>query len=137
MKVKIRVVLEDAIERGIRAGYRRAYKHTENPCEDSIHVALEDAIWLEVDNIFCFEDEYNMMYTFINKILPGCSLIIGWNYLPFDWKYIYNRCKKLGIDITAASPSRKVQGNDNILMQVGIIDYLDIYRRWDRTVAYK
>jgi hypothetical protein len=54
----MRVVLEDAIERGIRAGYRRVHKHTENPCEDSIHVAIEDAIWLELDNIFCFEDEY-------------------------------------------------------------------------------
>jgi DNA polymerase elongation subunit (family B) len=57
--------------------------------------------------------------------------------MNFDWKYIYNRCKKIGIDITTASPSRKVQGNDNILMHVGIIDYLDIYRRWDRTVAIK
>ena len=32
----------------------------------------------------CFDDEYNMMYTFINKILPSCSLIIGWNYMSFD-----------------------------------------------------
>jgi len=58
MKVKVRVVLEDAIERGIQAGYRLAYKHTENPCEKSIRVAIEDAIWIELDNIFCFEDEY-------------------------------------------------------------------------------
>jgi DNA polymerase elongation subunit (family B) len=27
--------------------------------------------------------------------------------------------------------------NDNIPMHVGIIDYLDVYRRWDRTVAIK
>lgn len=85
----------------------------------------------------CFEDEFNMMYTFVNKFIPNFSVMIGWNFMNFDWKYIYNRCKKLGIDITAASPSRKVQGNDNILMHVGIIDYLDIYRRWDRTVAIK
>ena len=85
----------------------------------------------------CFEDEYNMMYTFINKILPSCSLIIGWNYMSFDWKYIFNRCKRLGIDVSMASPTRKVQGNDNIPMHIGMIDYLDIYRRWDRTVAIK
>lgn len=85
----------------------------------------------------CFEDEYNMMYTFINKILPNCSLIIGWNYMSFDWKYIFNRCKRLGIDVAMASPTRKLQGNDNIPMHVGMIDYLDIYRRWDRTVAIK
>jgi DNA polymerase elongation subunit (family B) len=85
----------------------------------------------------CFEDEYNMMYTFINKILPSCSLIIGWNYMSFDWKYIFNRCKRIGIDVSMASPTRKLQGNDNIPMHIGMIDYLDIYRRWDRTVAIK
>jgi DNA polymerase elongation subunit (family B) len=85
----------------------------------------------------CFEDEYNMMYTFINKILPSCSLIIGWNYMSFDWKYIFNRCKRLGIDVSLASPTRRLNGNDNIPMHIGMIDYLDIYRRWDRTVAIK
>lgn len=85
----------------------------------------------------CFEDEFNMMYTFVNKFIPNFSVMIGWNFMNFDWKYIFNRCKRLGIDITAASPTRKIQGNDNILMHVGIIDYLDIYRRWDRTVQIK
>lgn len=85
----------------------------------------------------CFEDEYNMMYTFINKFIPNFSLMIGWNFLSFDWKYIYNRCKKLGINPATASPTRKVQGNDNIPLHVGIIDYLDVYRRWDRTVQIK
>ena len=35
----------------------------------------------------CFEDEYNMMYTFINKFVPNFSMMIGWNFLNFDWKY--------------------------------------------------
>ena len=85
----------------------------------------------------CFEDEYNMLFTFINKFVPNFSLMIGWNFLGFDWKYIYNRCKKIGINPAAASPTRKVQGNDNIPVHVGIIDYLDVYKRWDRTVAIK
>lgn len=85
----------------------------------------------------CFEDEFNMMYTFINKFLPNFSLMIGWNFLGFDWKYIFNRCRKLGIDPTMASPSKKLQGKENLPMHIGVIDYLDIYRRWDRTVAIK
>lgn len=85
----------------------------------------------------CFEDEYNMMYTFINKFIPNFSLMIGWNFLGFDWKYIYNRCKKLGINPAMASPSKKIQGNDNIPLHVGIVDYLDVYKRWDRTVQIK
>jgi DNA polymerase elongation subunit (family B) len=85
----------------------------------------------------CFEDEYNMLYTFIHKFIPNFSLMIGWNFLGFDWKYIYNRCKKIGINPAMASPTKKVQGNDNIPVHVGIIDYLDVYRRWDRTVQIK
>ncbi len=85
----------------------------------------------------CFEDEYNMLYTFLFKFVPNFSLMIGWNFLGFDWKYIYNRSRKLGIDPAKISPSNKVQGKDNIPVHVGIIDYLDVYRRWDRTVAIK
>lgn len=85
----------------------------------------------------CFQDEYNMLYTFINKFIPNFSLMIGWNFLGFDWKYIYNRSKRIGINPANASPTKKVQGNDNIPIHVGIIDYLDVYRRWDRTVAIK
>ena len=58
MKVKTRVVLEDAIDRGIRDGYRRAHKHVENPDEASIHLAIEDANCHELDKVFCFDDEY-------------------------------------------------------------------------------
>ena len=85
----------------------------------------------------CFDDEYNMMYTFINKFLPNFSLAIGWNFMGFDWKYIFNRCKRLGIDVSLASPSRKLQGNDNIPLHIGMIDYMEIYKRWDRTVQIK
>jgi DNA polymerase elongation subunit (family B) len=63
--------------------------------------------------------------------------MIGWNFLGFDWKYIFNRCRKLGIDPSSASPTKKLQGNDNLPMHIGVIDYLDVYRRWDRTVAIK
>jgi DNA polymerase elongation subunit (family B) len=85
----------------------------------------------------CFETEFDMMYTFIHKFLPNFSLVIGWNFMNFDWKYIWNRCGKLGIDPGKASPSGKVSRNDNIPLHIGMIDYLDMYRRWDRTIAIK
>lgn len=85
----------------------------------------------------CFQDEYNMLYTFVSKFIPNFSLMIGWNFLGFDWKYIYNRCKKIGIDVSIASPSGKLQGKDNIPLHTGIVDYMDVYKRWDRTVAIK
>lgn len=85
----------------------------------------------------CFEDEYNMLYTFLFKFVPSFSLMIGWNFISFDWKYIYNRALKLGMKPDKVSPSNKVNKKTNIPLHVGIIDYLDIYKRWDRTIHIK
>lgn len=84
----------------------------------------------------CFEDEYNMLYTFITKMLPQMAFVTGWNFIGFDWKYIYNRCRKLGIDCAKASVSNKVN-RDMIPLHIAMMDYLQIYRQFDRTVAVK
>ena len=84
----------------------------------------------------CFEDEYNMLFTFINVMLPKMAFVTGWNFIGFDWKYIYTRCRKLGIDPAQASVSKKVN-RDNIPMHIAMMDYLQIYRQFDRTVAVK
>lgn len=117
-------------------GWKQISKEQEKAIFDQHREYLKDyGDW--TFKYICFEDEYNMMYTFINKFLPNFSLAIGWNFMAFDWKYIFNRCKRLGIDVTLASPTRKLQGNDNIPMHVGMIDYMEVYKRWDRTVAIK
>jgi hypothetical protein len=36
MKPKMRVILEMAIEQGVRRGWQRAHKHVENPAEGAI-----------------------------------------------------------------------------------------------------
>lgn len=61
----------------------------------------------------------------------------GWNFIDFDWRYIVNRARKIGIDPAIASPSGKLQGNNEFPMHVGIYDYLELYRRLDRTVDIK
>lgn len=85
----------------------------------------------------CFDDEREMLYNFITKILPKCSLVTGWNFIGFDWKYIYNRCKRLGLEPGDASPSKRCQGKDNIPLHLAMVDYMEIYKKWDRTVAIK
>jgi len=42
------------------------------------------------------------------KIYKYLHSQIGWNFTTFDWVYIFNRCKNLGIDIKKASPIYKV-----------------------------
>jgi len=54
MKPRIRTILEDCISNGIEHGLSRAYKHTDSPNDAQIALAIDDAIWLEIDEKFDF-----------------------------------------------------------------------------------
>lgn len=83
-----------------------------------------------------FVDEYNMLYTFVMKVLPKIIFASGWNFTKYDWLYISNRCKKLNIPLEWSSVSKKYwQGN--IPLHKIVVDYMDIYKKWDRSVALK
>lgn len=92
-----------------------------------------------------FQDEYSMMIAFLDfiKDIPN---ITGWNFLGYDWPYIFNRCKRLGINTIGLCPTRKYGrfklNRKNVIdvevpMHRIISDYLLIYRQWDRTVQVK
>lgn len=84
-----------------------------------------------------FQSEYDMLYTFLHNFVRKFSMMTGWNFIKFDWQYIVNRAKKLNIDPSIASPIDKLQGREEFPAHVGIMDYLDIYAKWDRTVDIK
>ena len=56
MKPKFRVILEQAIEEGVRRGYSRAHKHVENPTETAIIENIEDAVMSSIYEYFDFEE---------------------------------------------------------------------------------
>jgi archaeosine-15-forming tRNA-guanine transglycosylase len=57
MKPKFRVILDQAIEEGVRRGYRRAFKHIEDPTEESICQHIEEQVISSLYEYFDFEDE--------------------------------------------------------------------------------
>jgi archaeosine-15-forming tRNA-guanine transglycosylase len=57
MKPKFRVILEQAIEEGVRRGYHRAFKHVENPTEGAIIEHIEEAVMSSIYEYFTFEEE--------------------------------------------------------------------------------
>lgn len=57
MKPKFREILDQAIENGIKYGWYKAHKHTDEPEENDIKGAIATAIWLEIDSLFDFEQE--------------------------------------------------------------------------------
>lgn len=56
MTPKFRVVLEMAIEEGIRRGYTLAHKHVENPSEGAIIEHIEECVMGSLYEYFDFND---------------------------------------------------------------------------------
>lgn len=57
MKARTRVLLDLAIEQGVRYGWSRAHKYVENPSEDVIKETIEDAVMAQIYDYFKFDDE--------------------------------------------------------------------------------
>ena len=93
------------------------------------------------------ENEADMIYDFLYNYVRPNPLISGWNFWGYDWRYIYNRCKKLNMDISWLSPTGqwyqhkiKDKNKDVIIMLPQhklIVDYMAIYQKWDRTIEVK
>ncbi len=60
-------------------------------------------------NIRVFETEREMLMTFLETIRKYFTSIIGWNFIGYDWTYIDNRCKRIGLDVKLASPKNKTK----------------------------
>lgn len=57
MKPRTRVILEMAIEEGVRRGYRMAHKYNDNPLEDMIIDHISNSVMGQVYEYFTFEEE--------------------------------------------------------------------------------
>ena len=57
MKPKMRVILEMAIEAGVRRGWQRAHKHVENPLPSAIMEQIDEAVMSEIYEYFTFDEE--------------------------------------------------------------------------------
>ena len=57
MKVKTLVILEQAINEGVTRGYRRAFKHVDDPTEESISDHIEECVMAQIYEYFTFEGE--------------------------------------------------------------------------------
>ena len=84
-----------------------------------------------------FKDEYNMLYTFLHKFLPKFPMMTGWNFINYDWQYIVNRCKRLQIDLTEIAITGSLDKNDSRPLHMGILDYMQLYDKYDRSVKVK
>jgi len=92
-------------------------------------------------------NEADMIYDFLYNYVKPAPLVSGWNFWGYDWRYLFNRSKKLNMDISWLSPTGqwyehkiKDRNKDVIVMLPQhklIVDYMSIYQKWDRTIEVK
>jgi hypothetical protein len=56
MKPKFHVILEQAIEDGVRRGWHRAHKHVENPSQESVWEEIENGVMSSIHEYFTFDE---------------------------------------------------------------------------------
>ncbi len=84
-----------------------------------------------------FKNEYDMVKAFLHKFLPKFPMMTGWNFINYDWQYIVNRCKILQIDLTEVAITGSLDRKDSRPLHMGILDYMQLYDKYDRSVAVK
>lgn len=104
--------------------------------ENQINEHFKDHYDISFQYIY-FKNEYDMLYSFMKKAIHKMPLITGWNFVGFDWQYLVNRCKRLGIDPAISSPTNKLHRKEELPLHRMVVDYLDIYKKWDRMVSVK
>jgi DNA polymerase elongation subunit (family B) len=90
-----------------------------------------------------YKSEYDMLYNFFKGFMPNMSVMSGWNVIHFDWVFLVNRFRNIGGDPTLASFTGKLKEswmkNDDSEMPAHrlIIDYMELYNKWDTFVKVK
>lgn len=90
-----------------------------------------------------YESEYDMLLNLFKVMIPKMSVITGWNFTEYDWVYLVNRARKLGIDPTIASFTGvlKEPYMNNSKAELPshrlIVDYMELYEKYDTSVKVK
>lgn len=95
-----------------------------------------------------YKNEFDLLNNFFNKLVPKMPVITGWNFVDYDWVFLVARARKIGVDPDVASFTRKMNvpfnfnanGKQNyaeIPSHRVIIDYMELFSKWDTSVKVK
>lgn len=70
-------------------------------------------------------NEKILLQSISHDLIPKIGFLTGWNVIEYDWQYINNRCKKLGINFLEYCPRKEVTGRYNMPVHMGVIDYIE------------
>ena len=90
-----------------------------------------------------YQNEYEMLLNFFKLMIPKMSVLTGWNFINYDWVFLVNRAKKLGIDPSVSSFTGNLRkswmkdDHSEIPAHRLIVDYMELYAKWDTSIKVK
>lgn len=90
-----------------------------------------------------YDSEYDMLLNLFKVMIPRMAVITGWNYTNYDFVYLVNRARKIGVDPTTASFTGLLREpyQDDTKVELPahrlVIDYMDLYAKYDQSVKVK
>ena len=97
-----------------------------------------------------FESENDLLQCFFFEYVKPCTALTGWNFLGYDWLYLYNRAAKLQINIDSISPTGSwkrytlvnmfnspERKHVMLPMHKLVFDYMEVYFKWDQSINPK
>lgn len=97
-----------------------------------------------------YDDEFDMLYSFMNKMVPKMPLLTGWNFLDYDWQFLVNRSRKINkwvngkeykIDVRNTSITKKMNKVWSTEYEIPahrmIFDYKQLYEVCDTSIKVK
>jgi DNA polymerase elongation subunit (family B) len=74
-----------------------------------------------------FETEHELLTAFFKTALPKIPFLTGWNVIAFDWVYLMNRAKRIGIEPMQYMPCEKLIGQSKLPIHMGLLDYMEVF----------
>ena len=94
-----------------------------------------------------YNSEKEMLTAFFNDQVTRMPVITGWNVIEYDWVYLVNRARILGINPNVSSPTGKLvkpwdsknkrPKEQELPLHRVLVDYMDLYKKWDQKVKIK
>jgi len=90
-----------------------------------------------------YKNEYDLLLNFFTKLVPNMPVMTGWNFLDYDWVFLVNRARRIGIDPSVSSYTKKLvtSFDDTIYWEMPahriIVDYMELYKKWDTSIKVK
>ena len=50
-----------------------------------------------------------MLNYFFERLVPKMPVISGWNFLDYDWRFLVNRCRRIGLKPEVSSYTNKLE----------------------------